>query len=289
MATKNLIPKRYKWALCISHDVDHLRHYANLNLLKFWGVSFVELVKGRSTAGNFASIVKNSFGRKNDSWNQTEVLASVNKQHKMPATFFFAVKKGRGIDYGYNELKEAVRRLRGFEIGVHGQNHTSIAGVKEELKTMEGLLGKKPAGIRMHYLSWQPETVGLIKGAGYVYDSTAYSETLSQPEKGENGLIEIPFHIMDTYLFSPFYKNFTLEQAKDYTMKLINQARIGKKVLHILFHLRHLAPEFQRQREYYLWLLDYVKKDKTCYKISCSEIAKKLRCSNEHFLARARK
>ena len=91
-----------------------------------------------------------------------------------------------------------------------------------------------------------------------------------------NGLVEIPLHIMDTYLFSPFYKNLPLADAKDYTLKLINRARKEKKVLNILFHPRHLSTEFKRQREWYLWLLELAKNDKTCYKISLGEIAKKL-------------
>ncbi len=276
MASKRII-QRGKWGLCISHDVDHLKHYFNFNLIKFWGVSFIELLYGKRSLGSFIGILRNSLDKKNDSWNQTELLASVNRKYKIPATFFFCVKRGRGVDYGLNEVKKAISKLKGFEIGAHGQEFQNIVGVEEEVELMSGVLGKKPEGIRIHYLNWAPQTAELIKKVGYVYDSTEFNEELKQPYVMHNGLIEIPLHIMDTYLFSPFYKNFTLEQAKKHTMNLIAKAKREGKILHVLFHLRHLAPEFQRQRDYYLWLLETAKNDKKCEKISCGQIARKIK------------
>ena len=273
---KTLIPKGYKWALCISHDVDHLKHYFGPNLAKFWGVSFIELLYGRTTFNSFAESIKNSFNKKSDSWNQAEILASINRKYKIPATFFFAVKKGKGIEYGNEEIEEAISKLSGFEIGVHGQSCTNIFLIEQEFGSMRRILGKPPIGMRMHYLRWAAQTADLLKRAGYLYDSTEFNENLKQPYKMYNGLVEIPLHIMDTYFFSPFYRNFTLTDAKEFTLRLIARARKEKKVLNILFHLRHLAPEFQRQRDYYLWLLELSKNDKTCYKISLGEIAKKL-------------
>ncbi len=276
MASKKILSKG-KWGLCISHDVDHLKHYFNGNLIKFWGVSFIELLYGRRGLGGAGSAFLNSFNSKNDSWNQTELLASVNRKYKIPATFFFVVKRGRGVDYGHSEIREALKKLKGFEIGTHGQEYENIVGVEEEFEQIKGILGKKPEGVRMHYLNWSDESANAIKKAGYLYDTTEFSEELKQPYVMENGLIEIPLHIMDTYLFSPFYKNFKLEEAKKHTINLIAKARREGKILHVLFHLRHLSPEFQRQREFYLWLLELAKNDKKCEKISCGQIAQKLR------------
>ncbi|HIJ98626.1 TPA: hypothetical protein H1005_01650 [archaeon] len=275
MAAKRILP-RGKWRLCISHDVDHLKHYFNFNLVKFWGVSFAELLYRQRGLNSFFDIIGNSFNEKNDSWNQTELLASINRKYKIPATFFFCVKKGRGVDYNLKEVKNAISKLKDFEIGIHGQEYQNIVGIEEERDLMSEILEKKPEGIRIHYLKWAPQTVDLIERAGYFYDSTEYSEELKQPYFMDNGLIEIPIHIMDTYLFSPFYKNFTLEQAKKHTTNLIAKAKRDGKILHVLFHLRHLAPEFQRQREFYLWLLELAKSDKKCEKISCGQIAKRL-------------
>ena len=76
MAAKRILP-RGKWRLCISHDVDHLKHYFNFNLVKFWGVSFAELLYRQRGLNSFFDIIGNSFNEKNDSWNQTELLASM--------------------------------------------------------------------------------------------------------------------------------------------------------------------------------------------------------------------
>ncbi len=276
MAKKGIIPKG-KWGLCISHDVDHLKHYFNANLIKFWGVSFIELLYGRRSFRSFLEALSDSFVGRFDSWNQTELLASVNRKDGIPATFFFVAKKGHGVDYGHSEVKEALQKLKGFEIGTHGQDFETAVGVKEEFELMKNVLGRKPEGIRMHYLNWAPQTADLIKKAGYAYDTTEFSEELKQPYVMENGLIEVPLHIMDTYLFSPFYKNFTLEEAKKHTINLIAKAKRENKILHVLFHLRHLAPEFQRQRDYYMWLLELAKNDKNCVKVSCGEITHKLK------------
>lgn len=275
MSSEKIIPSKYNWALCISHDVDHLRHYFNFNLMKFWGVSFIELLYRRRGFGSFISAIANSF-RRRDSWDQVKQLAAIDRKYKIPADFFFAVKKGKGIDYGIKELESAVKKLKCFEIGVHGQSVENSLWVNDEFYAMYEILGKRPHGVRMHYLNLAEHTHDLLKRAGYIYDSTKYSEKLEQPCRMPNRLIEIPLHIMDTYLFSPFYKNFTLGQAKEYTKKLISRAQKERKILHIVFHARHFAAEFERQRAYYLWLLDIAEKDKKCYKISCMEIAKKL-------------
>ena len=276
MAKKGFIPKG-KWGLCISHDVDHLRHYWNLNLIKYWGVSFIELVYLRRSFSSFLEAISNSFVGRFDSWDQTELLASVNRKYGIPATFFFVAKKGRGVDYGVEEIKKALQKIKGFEVGTHGQDFENIVGVKEEFGLMGKVLGKKPEGIRMHYLNWAPQTAGLIKKAGYIFDTTEFNEQLKQPYVMDNGLIEIPLHIMDTYLFSPLYTNFSLAGAKKHTLKLIAKAKHEGKILHVLFHLRHLSTEFPRYRDYYLWLLELAKNDKNCEKISCRQIARKLK------------
>ena len=285
---KSLIPKGYKWALCVSHDVDHLRHYWNLNLLKFWGVSLIEFIYGRITFDTFIECIRNSFATENDSWNQIELLASANKNYQTPATYFFVDSSGRGVDYGSLECFAAIKKLKAvgiFDIGVHGQTYDGLSYrtmadfelfFSTELGGIGEFLEKKPEGIRMHYLRWRPQFPDAMKKVGFVYDSTEFSDNLKQPYKMNNGLVEIPLHIMDTYLFSPFYKNLSLADAKDYALKMINRCRKEKKVLNILFHPRHLSTEFKRQREWYLWLLELAKNDKTCYKISLGEIAKKV-------------
>lgn len=270
-----LVSKNYEWAICITHDVDHLFHKINWDGVKFLGVCALETLYFKRSLSSFINTAWN-FSRKPDSWNRTLELADLNKRHRIPATYFLAVKKGRGIEYSVEDAKPVIEFLRnaGFEIGVHGQAYDDFELVKKENETMKNILEEQPLGIRMHYLKFDKEKTPGFLNEFYSYDSSEYSKDLKQPYLISKKLVEIPLHIMDTYLFSPFYKNFTLEQAQKYTLEMIKKTKIKKSLLVINFHQRSLSYDFPRHRAYYLWLLSLISKDKKCLKVSCKEIAK---------------
>ncbi len=257
----------------ITHDVDHLsvwEHWKDLVIPKFLGLSAYEVILRRSSLGEFRHRLKEIL---KNGWDNVESLAKYDKKHGVSSAFYFAVNNGLGISYSPKQAGKKVSWLieNGFEVGVHGICFDDFECMKKERKTFESISGFDEFGIRMHYLRSSERTLPYLERLGYLYDSTEYSETLKQPYKvGE--IVEIPLHIMDTYLFSPFFKGFTLDEAVEYTENLLK--RLGPDdVFVVLFHQRHFSRSFFKWMEWYRWLVENLD-DKGAEFVSPMEVAK---------------
>ena len=257
----------------VTHDVDHLsvwEHWRDLVLPKFLGLSIYELLTKRSPVKEFkyrlAEILKNE-------WNNIELLAKYDKRHGVSSAFYFAVNNGLGISYSLKQVRKEVRWLikAGFEVGVHGICFEDFECMRKERETFESLTGLKEFGVRMHYLRSSEKTLPYLEHLGYLYDSTEYSETLKQPYV-VGRIVEIPLHIMDTYLFSPFFRGFDLDVAIEYTENVIKHLG-SNDVLVVLFHQRYFSRSFLKWREWYRWLVETLE-DKKAEFTSPKEVVK---------------
>jgi hypothetical protein len=225
---------------------------------------------------SYLKVVKNSIFTKKDSWNCVDEMCDLDFKHRIPSTFFFAMNSGRGLRYTRDQAKGSIRNIPfNFEIGVHGQFQDNLNEMKDEYATLYNILTRKPRGIRMHYLAQKPEMLKFLKESGYEYDSTEFDKSgeLKQAYKTPEGLVEIPIHLMDTYMFSPFYENLKVKKAKEKMEALIQKAKQENKIINIIVHQRSLSEDLPRQREFYLWLVDLVSKDEKCWRTSCMKIA----------------
>lgn len=296
-----LLPAGYSWGICISHDVDHLSHgeHSFGTIAKFWVVCLKEFLTLRRNPFSLLRVVKNSIFTKNDSWDCIEKICEIDFRNSIPSTFFFAMNKGTGIDYSREQVQAKVKRIpANFEIGVHGQFPDDEEKCREELSALRKMVFRAPTGIRMHYLKTSEKMLENLKSAGYEYDSTEYDSTeygntgkkgkssksglssLKQPYKitGEkaDGLVEIPVHLMDTYMFSPFYENLRVKDATAKFEQLIEKAKKESKIISIIIHQRSVSDDMPRQRKFYEWLVRRVSQDETCWKTNCKEIVRRI-------------
>jgi len=189
-------------------------------------------------------------------WNNLEELLEFDREHGVRSTFFVAVSRGRGISYSLDQARRAIRLIRrkGFDVGVHGIAYDDVKKMREEHKVFREISGLNNFGSRIHYLKMGKHSLDHLSKIGYLFDSTEFSTELKQPYRYGN-ILEIPLHIMDTYLFSPFYKGYSLEQAIDYTKGTIKNA--GNKIVNILLHQRHFSDEFPKYKKWYKWFVEY--------------------------------
>jgi hypothetical protein len=277
----SLLPENYDWGICITHDVDHLSHneHSLWEILKFQAVCKIETFRFKRSLLSFMKVIKNSIFTKNDSWDCIEEMIELDFKYAIPSTFFFAMHPGRGLKYTREQAREKIKKMpANFEIGVHGQFPNNEAEIKNEFADLYNMISRQPRGIRMHYLKTSENMREYLKNAGYTYDSTEFDKSgeLKQAYKTKEGLVEIPIHLMDTYMFSPFYDNLSVKKAKAKMEEFIANAKAEHKIINIIIHQRSISEDLPRQKEFYEWLVQKVSDDVKCWKTSCKGIADKL-------------
>ncbi|MFN6946973.1 MAG: hypothetical protein ACK4ND_18665, partial [Cytophagaceae bacterium] len=248
----------------ISHDVDHItvwEHKKDLIIPKFIIRSFIEYITGNISKlelwGRLKSLVKNK-------WNNIEELMKFNKENNIPSTFFIAVSNGMGLNYSLRDASSWAKKIlqEGFDVGVHGISYDVFSDIKKEHEIFVNLTALKKFGIRMHYLRNNDNTLKFLSNTGYLFDSSIFS--ISNPFKIGN-LWEFPLHIMDGYIIckNARWQNQSLQKIKDSTKIIIDTVYNRKiKYLTILFHDRYFNDGFQTWKNWYLWLVEYLKLNK---------------------------
>lgn len=135
------------------------------------------------------------------------------KEYEVMATFFVL---GTAVErYGNAILKVAAA---GHEIALHGYEHLNyglLSPMQQQeqiglaLQAVTRLTGKKPSGFRLPEGNMTPETLGILREAGFTYDCSMLDSDLPYiiTEGIANGLIEIPMR-WDMQDFPFFCFNF---------------------------------------------------------------------------------
>ncbi|MFH1072262.1 MAG: hypothetical protein V1743_02435 [Nanoarchaeota archaeon] len=265
--------KNKHWGVWITHDIDHIRireHYRDLFLFRFVGVSFLELLQGKRSVIDFIRAKLLVF--QPNRWDCFKEWIALEKKHRIKSTYFFAVNRGKSLSYTREEIKPVALLLKknGFDLALHGQEYHNEEKIRQERELFKSITGFYPQGIRIHYLKKGAHSLKLFSKF-HKFDSSEYSTELAQPKR-EEGILEIPLHIMDTYLFSPFYLNLDLEDAILYTKELFAKAKAKNNIVVFDIHPHHLDPIFPRQRKYIDWLYSHIAQDKSCKVYSSQEI-----------------
>lgn len=266
----------------ISHDVDHItvwEHKRDLIIPKYIVRNLLELACKQISLSELYGRFKNIYLNK---WQNLDELMKFNKENNIPSTFFFAVSNGMGLAYSLSDAEFWIKKTisKGFDVGVHGIAFDNFSYIKKEHETFADLSGLKKFGIRMHYLKNNNNTLNFINDAGYLFDSSIFRA--SSPFKVGN-LWEFPLHIMDGYIVckNTRWQNQSLQKTKDSTKKIIDTIFSRKiKYLTILFHDRYFDNSFQTWKNWYLWLVEYLKLNKFNF-ISYREAIKELELNLE--------
>jgi len=249
--------------IIISHDIDHitvLEHNRDLIIPKLIIRSFIELGLGYISISEMIKKFSESLKNK---WQNIEELMKFDKENNVPSTFFVGVSKGKGLCYSLENAEYWVKKIveQGFDVGVHGIAYDNYELIKTEFDTFKKISDLKTFGIRMHYLRHNEYTLDFLNKTGYLFDSSIYG--LKNPYK-VGSLWEFPLHIMDGYIFckKSRWQNVFLEKAKQETRSLIEKAHENDiNYFTILFHDRYFSESFKQWKEWYLWLIYYLKKN----------------------------
>jgi len=247
--------------IIISHDVDHItvwEHRKDLIIPKFLGRNIIELVIGTLTYKEFLLRFTNLFKNK---WHNIEELIDFDGKESIPSTFFIAVANELGLSYSIKDAEFWIKKIlqKKFDVGLHGIAFDNSKNIKNEYNIFKKISKLNDFGIRMHYLRNNDNTVKYLNNAGYIFDSTLFE--LRNPFK-VGDIWEFPLHIMDSYLFhkNSRWQNQTLEQVKDKTKRKIEEAcKKDIKYFTILFHSRSFNNSFSNWKNWYIWVIEYLK------------------------------
>ncbi|HPC73134.1 MAG TPA: hypothetical protein P5551_04975 [Syntrophales bacterium] len=274
------VPAGYRYAVCLTHDIDFLRFRDHLFDKTMMGFiyraslgSVVRLLQGRMSSRNvFKNFVALAtaplvhLGLCPDFWNQIPLYMELEKNWK--STFFLIPFEGRSgapcgpedrssraARYDVAEMGDIIKTVvnEGFEVGVHGIDAWADRDcAAEERRRLEPYSRTDGIGIRMHWLYRGEDTFRILDEAGYAYDSTfGYNDAVgyragtvqAYKPPGVTGLLELPLNIQDTALFYPGRMNLTEKDATIACDSLMENSRRFGGALTLLWHDRSMAPE----------------------------------------------
>jgi hypothetical protein len=249
----------------ISHDVDHIttwEHKCDLIIPKLLLRSLIELGSGYISSTEIVSRLKMIIF--NNKYNNLKEIMVFNKENRIPSTYFIGVSKGNGLNYSINDARYWIKRVvnEGFAVGVHGISYDNFSDIKREYESFKSIVGTEKFGIRMHYLKQDHSTFETLNIANYLYDCT--NTEMRNPFK-IGKLWEFPLHLMD---INVMYKNSrrqnqTLRESQDTTKRIIEEGyEAGLKYFSILYHDRFFCDGFKTWKEWYIWLIKYLKENR---------------------------
>lgn len=172
-------PNNSRVAVCISFDVDN----------ETLSLSHGETAPGALSAGEFGATT-----------GLRRVLDLLDR-HNISASFYIPAVSAM---LHPQMIQEIVKRKR-HEIGVHGWIHENVLeldnGAEEERLLIQSIdyltkaVGKRPTGFRAPSWAFSQHTIGLIRKAGFLYDSSlmAMDEPYELVTGGQpTGMVELP-------------------------------------------------------------------------------------------------
>ncbi len=273
-------PDGKKFAVCISHDIDHL--FLNQTTRRKFLNGTRGMLKGQllSGLGFYKSMIKEKIFKDYDLRN----LLNINNRYGIKSTYYFlSLQKGEeDFNYQLGDVSDQFRAVlkAGNEIGLHGGHKAFNNPEKllQEKKMLEENIGIKVHGYRNHFLKFAiPVTWNNLQQAGFLYDSTlgypdnvGFRNGVCYPfypfdlEKNQFlDFIELPLTIMDATLF--YYMRLDSNIAFKICKKIIDQIKECQGVLTLLWHNNFLTGEMG---SVYLKLLDYLKDQDPWYATS---------------------
>jgi len=247
--------------IIVSHDIDHITAFEHKNMLipKFLIRASIELAIGVISFSEYLLRYKSIFIE--NKWQNLNEIMDFNEKNNIPTTFFVGMNNGMGLDYSLSNAKYWAKKIneRNFDIGLHGIAYNSYDEMKKEYNELFKIINKD-FGIRMHYLRSDSSTFDNLSSLGYLYDSTILKDR--NPYK-KNGMWEFPLHIMDVNIFQREGKRYTSKTLNEYKQITIDRIEELKqkniKYMTLLFHDRYFDNSFAIWKEWYIWIIEYLK------------------------------
>ena len=266
-------PDGKKFAVCVSHDVDHL--FLNQTPQRKFVNGTVDILRGKLSEGltSFGSLIKEKIFKDYDLHN----LINLNDTYHVRSTYYFlSLQKGEE-DFNYrlryigDQLNTVLKT--GNEIGLHGGHKAfnDLVKISQEKKMLEDAVGMKVQGYRNHFLKFEiPLTWNNLQQSGFVYDSTlGYPDCIGF----RNGMcypfypfdinrnqfleiIELPLTVMDATLF--YYMRLNSDIAFKICKQIIDRIKECQGVFTLLWHNNFITGEMG---SVYRRILEYLKEE----------------------------
>lgn len=245
----------------ITHDVDHLsftEHFRDLFIPKYIIRAKIEWLTGKISFREMTSRIFRIFSNR---FHNLPELMEFDSQLGVPSTFFIGFNRGRGLVYSQQKAVHWLKKIQqqGFHTGVHGNSGADPVNIQSERQKYRLAGGSDTAGIRMHYLHLEEDTLINMSNAGYTFDSSVYA---MRPPYMVGSLRVFPVQIMDTYEIEAgrSFQKHTLAQAKESTKMRIREAlALNLPYLVVIFHDCYFTDNFSTWKEWYVWLIGYLK------------------------------
>lgn len=261
-------PEGHSFAVCISHDVDHLLR-PDLPMSTRLKETVKELLGG---------YVKRSvqYLRPGDpinpDYNIGKVL-EIEKKFNIESSFYFMALRPGEPDFNYS-LHTTTSVLREVmsnrcEIGLHG-GHTAffdIAKLWSEKEELEAVTHTAVKGYRNHFLRFNaPNTWEMLSNAGFRYDTTygfpdypGFRNGMCYPffpysaqSRRFSDILEIPLIVMDATFI--YYLKYDEKQSFKVIADTIDKVRKVKGVFTLLWHNNYL---YKPWRDLFKLVLSY--------------------------------
>ena len=246
--------------IIVSHDVDHLYgsdHYKDLIYPKLWLRETLSLLKRNITFSQWWRRLLGVFSKER---NYIEQLMKYDEGNGIPSSFYFGMDNILGMSYKYIKAIPYIKKLQshGFDVGVHGASFDDEESMLIEFNRFKEISGVSPLGIRMHYVRYDDETFEKLSRCGYLYDATEFVKSegtcLKEPYK-VGRMWEFPLNLMDGYLPK------RPEGKKEASLRWLQEAEEkGLPYFSILFHDYQFCDGYAYERDWYMWLVEYLKK-----------------------------
>lgn len=248
------------FAVCISHDVDHVLKNKNLAAaLRHTLAVFIKFKSFKKAINYLRNYYQNKRDHTKDPYWAFQYLIDIEKKYKFCSSFYFMASEASDPDYRYDINDSIVRGLIhqledcGCEIGYHGSilSYNNKALMDAEKTRIDGVVCKKPYGSRQHYLKFQvPVTWRYQSELGILYDTTlsfadyeGFRCGMCLPFKPFDilegkvlDIWEIPLLVMEGTLQSSMYRNLSPEDALKNIIRLIETVKKHQGVFSVLWH-----------------------------------------------------
>lgn len=161
-------------------------------------------------------------------YNNIYPILDIEERFGVKSTFFFRPSYDDGTSVAAYVEEMKTLRSRGWEVGAHINDATSLTVIKYQKEQIEDVLGKSVVGCRVHYLRTVEGSFSFMKQAGFSYDSSLMGPKDSISEKNTgytilDGLVVFPITLMDAYLFT--YMKVNEERIIDVFKNAIETAK----------------------------------------------------------------
>ncbi len=271
----------------LSHDVDRVNFYGPKETLS----KVLQILNLRPTAYSFRLNIKHTLkslhhllfpNKEPDPWWNFEYLINMEKELGIRSTFYFLHSRNKKLDSKYrfddDKVTSLIKNLdeEGFEVGLHGSYDSYINAdfLKDEYNRVHSVLGKKPIGIRQHFLRYKiPDTAIIQENVGLKYDNTL---TFAEHEGYRSGycypfhpydfendkmlsIWMIPLTIMEVTILQ--YRKISFDNFRKIVDKQISEAKKFGGLISLLWHnCRLMDDEINGVSTFYPSLLKYIVK-----------------------------